>query len=102
MIKLCSAFNLPEAYLKLHLLQQSGIEAIVLNENAQGGLGELPAMEACPELWLAHEEDMLKAREIIRLFDKTPVNHGQRICPACGESNPANFELCWKCGNELG
>lgn len=101
MIKLCSAFNLPEAYLKLHLLHQSGIDAFVLNENAQGGLGELPAMEACPELWLADANDMLKAKEIIRIFDKTPVNNLQRICPACGESNPANFELCWKCGKDL-
>ena len=39
MRRLCSAANLPEAYLLKQLLEQAGIEARVFNEHAQGGLG---------------------------------------------------------------
>ena len=37
------------------LLQQEGIRAVVRNEYLSSGLGELPACECWPELWVASE-----------------------------------------------
>ena len=57
MFRLCTAANLPEAHLLLHRLAQAGIEARVLNEHAQGGLGEIPFTHAYPEIWIMEPAD---------------------------------------------
>jgi len=62
MLRLCTAANLPEAYLLLHRLAQAGIEARVLNEHAQGGLGEIPFTHAYPEIWIMEAADEERAR----------------------------------------
>jgi len=101
MIRLYTAANLPEAYLLLHHLQASGVDARVFNENAQGGLGEIPFIHAYPEIWVAHDEDMPMARQIVEEFERREDTTGLVKCQVCGEDNPANFELCWHCGGAL-
>lgn len=100
MLKLYSAGNLQEAYLILHRLEQAGIEARVLNEHAQGGVGELPFTHAYPEVWLLEPADRSRARAIVEGYEreaKMPL--GSRTCLSCGEESPASFEICWRCGN---
>jgi len=101
MFKLCASANLPEAYLVLHQLEQAGIEACVLNEHAQGGLGEIPFHQAYPEVWVMEEADAVRAREILRAFESPGVLSGKARCAGCGEENPRNFEVCWHCGRPL-
>jgi hypothetical protein len=101
MFKLYDASNLPEAHLLLDLLRQAGIAAQVLNSYAQGATGEIPFGQAYPEIWLEDENDGLRAQAIINEYETTPMNPDWIFCRQCGERNPANFELCWQCGNEL-
>jgi hypothetical protein len=101
MFKLCASVNLPEAYLVLHRLEQAGIEARVLNEHAQGGLGEIPFLQAYPEIWVMEEADAVRAREILTAFESTEVPPGKVHCAECGEESPRNFEICWHCGQPL-
>lgn len=83
----------------MHLLQQSGIDAHVFNENAQGGIGQLPFTEAYPEVWIERENDLLRARDIVAGFDaQTPDVARDRSCARCGQSSPDSFDLCWNCG----
>jgi len=98
MIRIYQAANLPQAHLVAGLLRHAGIEARVLKENAQGGLGDIPFGEAYPEVWIENKADVVRANAIIAEFESVPVDSASVACPACGEENPGNFELCWKCG----
>ena len=100
--KLCSASNLPEAHLLRGLLEQAGISVRVFNENAQGGLGQLPFTEAWPEVWVAEERDLPRALEIVQAFERAPAVSATLRCPGCSEDNPSTFQLCWNCGEALG
>lgn len=100
MRRVYSALSLPDAHLIADLLGQAGIEARVFNENAQGGLGEIPFTHAWPEVWVLDEADFLRARELIRGVEGTDTR-AQTACPACGEMSPANFQLCWNCGRQF-
>ena len=101
MFRLYTAANLPEAYLLLHQLAQAGIEARVLNEHAQGGLGEIPFTHAYPEVWVMEEQDTPRARAILRDFEHRSASEETVRCGNCGETNPAGFDICWQCGRPL-
>jgi hypothetical protein len=101
MKKLYCAANLPDAHIVLHLLDEAGIEARVFNENAQGGLGELPFTHVYPEVWLMNERDFRRAREIVDAHEAPPRDLGDVRCGGCGEDNPRNFQVCWQCGRTL-
>lgn len=100
MRKLYTAANLPEAYIVFHLLSQAGIEARVFNENAQGGLGELPFTHTYPEVWLMDEDDMTRARDVVAGYEAS-CSEGSVRCAECQEENPVNFQVCWNCGEFL-
>lgn len=99
--KLYAAADLPEAYLVLHRLTEAGITAHVFNENAQGGVGELPFTHTYPEVWLEDEADWQRGREIVRQHESRPAERGERHCGRCGEDNPGTFEVCWRCGEPI-
>jgi hypothetical protein len=101
MIRIYQAADLPEAHLVAGLLRHAGIAARVLKENAQGGLGDIPFGEAYPEVWIEHPADFDRANAVIDEFESPPIDSGSVICLACGEENPGNFELCWKCGMRI-
>lgn len=101
MLRLCTAANLPEAHLLLHRLAQAGIEARVLNEHAQGGLGEIPFTHAWPEIWIVEPTQEARARNVLKEFESAPAASSAARCAACAEINPPGFELCWHCGAAL-
>ena len=49
------ASGLSEAQLVRQMLETAGVPVRVLNGHASGGLGELPATETWPELWVERE-----------------------------------------------
>ena len=102
MFRLCTAANLPEAHLLLHRLAQAGIAARVLNEHAQGGLGEIPFTHAYPEIWVMEDVDETRARAVLAEFERPPASREPTRCQVCGEINPPAFEICWQCGKPLG
>jgi len=100
MIRVFQAADLPEAHLVAGLLRHAGIEAQVLNEHAQGGLGDIPFGEAYPEVWIVHAGDLARTNDLLDEFE-FGADPGSMHCPVCGEENPDNFDLCWKCGAAL-
>jgi len=99
--RLCTAANLQEAYLLLHQLAQAGIAARVLNEHAHGALGELPFTHAYPEIWIDDDAALAGGRAVLQAYRARPEVRGTHRCRACGESNPASFDICWRCGTEI-
>ncbi len=96
-----SASNLPEAHLLVDLLADRGIRARIFNANASSLAGELPIDAALPQVWVDDPADATRAREVIETFTRGAATTAVLNCPACGEDNPASFDLCWNCGAGL-
>ncbi len=101
MKKIYSASNLMEAQIVLDLLEHAYIPARIFNQHAQGGLGDIPFTHAYPEVWVTRDEDYERGKRIVQNYEKTPISTNNIHCPQCGEENPVNFQLCWKCGGGL-
>jgi hypothetical protein len=101
MQRLCRAATLIEAHMLRDLLAHAGIDAVVLNENATGALGEVPFTSAWPEVWLRDRRDAAGADVIVRAARRDP-GPAERPCVGCGAANPIAFELCWSCGAATG
>ena len=98
MKRIYSAVNLAEAYLVRDLLTQSGIPAHVFNEHAMGAMGEVALGAAYPQVWIAQLHQEQHARSVIADYEKREPSTAVRNCFSCGEQNPEEFEVCWKCG----
>lgn len=93
------ASGLSEAQLVRQMLETAGVPVRVLNGHASGGLGELPATETWPELWVEREHQLAHARSLIRDYESAS---DQTVdCGTCSEANPATFEICWHCREPL-
>ena len=96
-----TASNLPEAHLLLGLLAQHGIAARIFNANASSLAGEIPVDQARPQVWVEDPARFERARAIIDDYLRAKPWAPPRKCAACGEENPATFELCWSCAAPL-
>jgi hypothetical protein len=92
--------TLLDAQLVADALSSLGITTHILNVNAAGALGEVPFMQAQPEVWIDDDAQEARAREVLAGLSNAPMRH-EKICPHCGESNPGNFLSCWQCGGML-
>ncbi len=81
-----------------NVLQGEGIETIVVNEYAAGGVGDLATFDTWPELWIEDESWMARAEEIVQGI-LTGNETGSWFCRGCQEHNDASFQICWNCGH---
>ncbi len=110
-------------------LHEASIEASCATERsiAEIYVGSAPSVA----IWIANAEDVDRARQVLREVQaqrtniRCPSCHyelrghaGATTCPECGESMtasapdvtcshcgecvPADFEICWNCGGDLG
>ena len=80
-----------------NLLESEGIDTVVVNEFAAGGVGDLAAFDTWPELWLKDESRLRDAQAVLEgILDDDSA--GEWFCRGCQESNPAAFQSCWNCG----
>jgi len=101
MKRIYAAANLQDAHILAHSLQAAGIECHIFNENMQSGVGEIPFVQAYPEIWIVQEADEPQARAMIREFERAGDEPLPRCCPHCGEECPGNFQQCWHCRRPL-
>ncbi len=92
--------TLLDAQLAADALSSLGIATRILNANAAGALGEVPFMQAQPEIWIDDDTQEARAREALAALSNAPTR-GEKACPRCGETNPGNFLSCWQCGGAL-
>ena len=93
-----TALNRFDAYLLLHRLQQASIAAHVFNEHTSSIVGDVPPDVAQPQVWLERARDRPRAEVVLGALAAEHAQTGTVVCRVCNEENPANFELCWKCG----
>jgi hypothetical protein len=99
MIKLTRAPNLLIAQHWINLLEQARIPCELHNQYLLGAMGEIPADQCGPEIWLEHERDQELARRIIDGYWNEPNGSSAHwCCVSCGEWSEPQFTLCWRCG----
>ncbi|MEA3122744.1 MAG: hypothetical protein QOH33_2334 [Paraburkholderia sp.] len=83
----------------VNLLTVAGIPCELHNRYLNGALGEIPADQCAPELWLVDERDEAIARKLIEAAVNGPPPGGAPWrCQRCGETLEAQFTVCWQCG----
>ena len=101
MIRIYIAHQRYDAWLVADRLNQIGIRAHVFNQHASSIVGDVPCDHvAQPQVWLERESDQERAQIVLRDIENAE-RQGDVACSACGEDSPANFDLCWNCGNGL-
>ena len=101
MLVVYRAENLTNAALLQQFLEERGLRCGLRNALLQGALGELP-LTLQPEVFVYDDADFEKARRCVAEFEaKSSARQDPIVCPRCGEENPGNFELCWKCRSDL-
>ncbi|MFO7542621.1 MAG: DUF2007 domain-containing protein [Thiobacillus sp.] len=92
--------TLLDAQLAVDALSSLGIVTHIFNAHAAGVMGEVPFMQAQPEVWVDDDMQATRAREILAgLHNAQPRT--DKCCSHCGEHNPGNFLSCWQCGAAL-
>lgn len=96
MQKIASAPNLAIATLWLDVLRADGIAALLQRQYLAGGVGDLPPQQCLPELWVAEDAQVGRARALLDAFLQLPQR--QWVCRQCHEHIEGGFESCWNCG----
>jgi len=81
-----------------NVLTTFGIRCVTRNLDLSTAAGELPPIECWPELWIVHDEQLLRARAILKktLAPLETVKKSWR-CDGCGEEVEGQFSECWNC-----
>ncbi len=83
------------------ILDAEGVENFIRNQYTHSTMTELPSGVFFPSLCVLHDEDYERAMEILAPYHHPLQPTGEDwICPACGETVPTGFEICWKCEGE--
>ncbi|MGL1833958.1 putative signal transducing protein [Rhodocyclaceae bacterium SMB388] len=89
--------NLVEAHHCANLLRSAGIHAEVRNTFLAGAVGDIPFIEAGPQIWIDDRQDETIARTILTESEQAPRAASWR-CERCGETMEGQFAQCWNCG----
>ena len=77
-------------------LTTQGIPCVVRNQFISGAMGELPAQDLEPELWLINSDDLVFAEAVLKSH-KEDSDAVAWVCKTCHEPQDAEFNLCWNC-----
>ncbi len=85
------------------VLEAKGIQTFVRNQYSSTQIIGFPNPAFFPALCVVNDEDYEEARQILKdyLNEDGEKASLELPCPACGERNPGNFEICWNCGAAL-
>lgn len=101
MIKVFVSPSLVEVESLQDILEQSGIPCIVKNKFSTYLAGAVPFVEIFPEIWVLHDEDVPKAKDILAYWAQGAPEKGPPwTCSDCGELHSQEFASCWQCGRE--
>jgi len=77
------------------------VRARIFNANAASLAGELPIEASLPQVWVDEDAQADRARALIEEYLTCGTPGSPVVCGACGEENPASFDLCWNCGRDV-
>jgi enoyl-CoA hydratase/carnithine racemase len=115
-VEVYAARDTAEAFFVRNLLQQAGIEALVVGDMLRGVVGELPPLQTSPSIWVAPYEAE-RARLIVADYDRrqrerasadssetdreSADSGAEPFCYHCGQSVQQGQTPCPSCGKPL-
>jgi hypothetical protein len=101
MKRLTRAPNLITAQHWMNVLSTAGVPCQLHNRYLNGALGEIPADQCAPEIWIVDDRDETLALRILEGARNGPASNARSWrCAKCGEVLEAQFTVCWQCGTE--
>jgi len=104
LVQVYTAHDEIEAYFVKNLLEQAGLDAVVMGGTLASAYGGLPMVsDTRPSVWVLPEDlehaEAVVAEYVDNLTDETdaPPTGEDWTCPHCGETVEAQFTDCWKC-----
>ncbi|NNE04111.1 MAG: DUF2007 domain-containing protein [Xanthomonadales bacterium] len=98
MIKVFEHFDLAIVGHIKSVLEADGIQTYLKNQYTSGVLGEIPFVEAVPELWVVEDGDVARANALIRGLQLTDEMAGPEWqCQNCGSTVDGVYGRCWNC-----
>jgi hypothetical protein len=98
MRRLYEAADRIEAQRLVDHLRDQRIPAVLLGDYLSGAVGELPAT-IFPTVWILEDGQWERAQALLGEFLTPSEAQGKPwLCPKCGETVEAGFEVCWNCG----
>lgn len=82
-----------------NLIEAENISTFLKNEFTQGAIGEIPALDTWPEIWILEDSDFDKANAIV-IQSQEGGRRSEWVCNSCAEHNDSSFEVCWQCQRE--
>ena len=79
-----------------NMLELTGIECHLTNENMGLMIGELPPGESWLRLWVTKDSDFEEAERVLKPLNNPDESNSWR-CYQCGEPNLVSFSSCWNC-----
>ena len=93
---LASADNLLTATQWQDILATAGIRCALRNRFLGGAVGDLPADQVRPQLWVVDPRDWPRAQALLEEL-RHPPPAAAGICRGCGETIEGQFHQCWAC-----
>ena len=84
-----------------NILGIHGIESRITNQYLSAAVGEIPPIEAWPQLWVSEEDGELAKRIVEEAEKDQPEFHEPWVCPNCGKEVDGLFAECWNCGRRI-
>ena len=100
MIKVFEDFDFSLVGQMQSLLEAEGIRTFLKNQFGFGGTGELPFVETVPQLFVLHEQDLDKAKQLLDEASATATPGENWTCPKCNTKIDGNFSECWNCAEK--
>lgn len=82
-----------------NIIEAENIDTFLKNEFTQGAIGEIPAFDTWPEIWVVEDHDAKKALAIVEKVQQSSRRE-EWMCNNCAEKNDASFDFCWQCQQE--
>ena len=98
MIKVFEDFELSKVGQFQSVLEAEGIRTHLKNQYTSGVFGEIPFVEAIPQLWILEDDDHVKAKRLIQQLLLNPEEtEPEWTCSECDSVVDGVFVRCWKC-----
>ncbi len=100
-MKIYTSPDLPMVGNIKNILESYGIACTIQKQFSSGAIGDIPAIECWPELWIVDPNEFERAKEIVNeAMNPQNENLPTWNCPVCHEIIEGQFTACWKCGTE--
>lgn len=97
MIKVFEDFDYMRVGQMQSILEANDIRTYLKNQFSFGGTGELPFVETVPQLFVMHEQDLERAKQLIDEAGDSTAEADAWTCPKCGTEIEGSFTECWNC-----